>query len=138
MGENGRRPEVHDREVDVGGLRYFGGAVAFGFAAVWILASLAAALVCVLSAALGYGGVVLAERMWARLAARSPRSGLRKHGRGPVQTPVIDGVRGWAEALNTDLGHVFQPGAAMSPLAREAEYGWPLVEEAGITSEPLH
>jgi hypothetical protein len=51
------------------GLRYFGGAVAFGFAAVWITWSLAAALVCLLSAAAGYGAVFVAQCARGKLAA---------------------------------------------------------------------
>ncbi len=121
------------------GLRYFGGAVAFGFAAVWIIASLAAALVCLLAAVLGYGGVLLAERTGARIAGRSRRAGSRpKRVRRRLRRRAPDGLPGWADALNSDLGHVYQPGAATSPLTREAEYGWPLVEETVITSEPLH
>jgi hypothetical protein len=121
----------------VGGLRYFGGAVAFGFAAVWIMASLAAALVCLAAAALGYCGVVLAERTQSKLAAR-PRRAASNSKRGAVQTADVDGLPRWADALNTDLGHIYEPGAAVSPLAREAEYGWPLVEDTMLTSEPLH
>ena len=44
----------------------------------------------------------------------------------------------WAEALNSDLGHVYEPSATTSPLAREAEYGWPLIDDTVIASEPLH
>ena len=57
------------------GLRYFGGALAFGFAAVWVMASLAAALVCLLSAVLAYGVVWVAERMHAKRTRQGSGSG---------------------------------------------------------------
>jgi hypothetical protein len=44
----------------------------------------------------------------------------------------------WADALNSDLGHVYEPSATTSPLAREAEYGWPLTDDTVVASEPLH
>jgi hypothetical protein len=31
----------------------------------------------------------------------------------------------WAEALNSDLGHIYEPSATTSPFSPGAEYGWP-------------
>lgn len=104
------------------GLRYFCGAVAFGFAAMWIMASLAAALVCLLSAIVGYGAVVVAQRM----------RGTRAVHVGP--TAEAEGLPLWADALNSDLGHIYEPAAATSALTREAEYGWPLNDDTVIAS----
>jgi hypothetical protein len=124
----------------VGGLRYFGGAVAFGFAAMWIMASLAAALVCLLSAVVGYGAVCVVDATRAKLARRSSRPGVALSTTLAPPRPALelDDMPSWADALNSDLGHVYEPSATTSPLAREAEYGWPLVDDTVIASEPLH
>jgi hypothetical protein len=124
----------------VGGLRYFGGAVAFGFAAVWILASLAAALVCLLSAIAGYGVVFVAERTRAKRAVRTSSPGVSSSSlvARPVQTPEMNDLSLWADALNSSLGHVYEPAVATSPLAREAEYGWPGIEDTVVATETLH
>jgi hypothetical protein len=124
----------------VGGLRNFGGAVAFGFAAVWIMASLAAAVVCLLSAIVAYGTISLAERVRAKLAARRRRSAISSPTTLalPRRPAELEDLPLWADALNSDLGHVYEPAATTSPLAREAEYGWPLTDDTVVTSEPLH
>jgi hypothetical protein len=102
-----------------GWLRCLGAALGFGFAAVWITDSLAAAFVCLAAAAVGYGAVWLAERMRAKRAARAARrrnptsSGLPR----PTARPETD-LPLRADELNHDLGHVYRPSA-------EAEYGWP-------------
>jgi hypothetical protein len=106
-----------------GGFRYFVGAVAFGFAAVWIMATLAGALVCLGSAIVGYGVVLVAERTHAKRA---------RHGRSTQS----EALSLWADALHSDLGHVYEPGATTSPLAREV-YGWPLTDETAVVSEAL-
>lgn len=116
------------------GLRNFGGAVAFGFAAIWIMASLRAALVCLLAAFIGYGIGLVAERTKAELASR--RRGARLSTSVAVAparpAPAIGDLPEWADALNSDLGHVYEPAAATSPLSREAEYGWPLVDDTVV------
>ena len=122
------------------GLRYFGGAVAFGFAAMWILASLAAALVCLISALLAVVLVSVAERAGAKLAKRVRRPALS------TPSPVAHAIRvqdaedlpQWADALNRDLGHIYDPAATTSPLARDAEYGWPLNDDTVSTGWTLH
>ena len=117
------------------GLRYFGGAVAFGFAAVWIMQSLAAALVCLLAAAAGYAAVLVAERTRAKLAARvgspdiaAPNTTL------PRRTPEVEDLSRRADELNHDLGHVYEPAAATPPSHREA-VGLPLNDDAATPSE---
>ena len=112
-----------------GGFRYFVGAVAFGFAAVWIMATLAGALVCLSSAVVGYSVVLVAERMRATRATRASSSG--------ISAPHVDDLALWADALRSDLGHVYEPAATASPLAREAVYGWPLIDENAVASEAL-
>lgn len=121
----------------MGGMRYFGGALAFGFAAVWIMATLAAALVCLSAALAGYSVVLVAERMQAKRASRVRRgrsfypSVLAR----PSRAPGVEDLPGWADTLNSDLGHIYNPSATTSPLSREADYGWP--QETAITSGTL-
>jgi hypothetical protein len=122
-----------------GGFRYFSGAVAFGFAAVWIMATLAAAFVCLLSAAVAYGAVVVAERTRAKRAARghsvSNTPGIDER---PAGRPDLDDLPASPEALNSDLGYVYEPTAATSALAAPPEYGWALDDPTAASSEPLH
>ena len=122
------------------GLRYFGGAVAFGFAAVWIMASLAAALVCLAAAAVGYGVVSASERVRAGRAARasSPELSAASRIALPLGTQEVEDLPLWASALNSDLGHIYEPTATTSPLARDVEYGWPVDDDTSATSETLH
>ena len=104
-----------------GGLRYFGGAVAFGFAAVWIMASLAAALVCLLSAAVGYGVVLAVERARAKRAL--------------TRTREVEDFHLRADELNHDLGHVYAPKVAAPPSAAETRYGWPREDDPAPAGE---
>jgi hypothetical protein len=113
-----------------GGFRYFSGAVAFGFAAVWIMATLAAALLCLLSAAVAYGAVLAAEHVQAKRAARS-----REPQPGP---PALEDFPLSPDALNSDLGYVYEPSASLSALTRAAEYGWVLDDDTAAASERLH
>lgn len=114
-----------------GGLRYFGGAVAFGFAAMWIMASFAAGAVCLLSALVGYVVGFVIERMRAELADRADRRTVSLS-RAPEPT-----MRVWADVLNSDLGHIYEPSATTSASTHEAEYGWPPQENTLITSGTL-
>jgi hypothetical protein len=105
-----------------GGLRYFGGAVAFGFAAMWIMWSLAAALICLLAAAVGYAAGLLAERAGGNLAsptgtpATSTPSALSLRRR----TAEADELSRKADEINHDLGHLYEPPAGTPPRAPEA------------------
>jgi hypothetical protein len=101
-------------------LRYFGGAVAFGFAAVWIMWSLTAALICLLSAGAGYGAIVVAERGRAKLAARAGSPGISTPSR-PSRTPDAEDLSVRADELNHDLGHLYEPTAATPALAVDAD-----------------
>jgi hypothetical protein len=116
-------------------LRYFGGLVAFGFAAMWIMASLAAAVVCLLSAVLGSGAILVAERLRARQVSRARRK-IATASAAPSGKPEVL-LPQWADVLNSDLGHIYEPSATTSALSREAEYGWPAVDDTVITSGTL-
>jgi len=108
-----------------GWLRCLGGAVGFGFAAVWITASLAAAFVCLASAALGYGAVLVAERVRARRARRAASQSHPASRRLalPSTSPEGQDLPPRADELNQDLGRIYRPPA-------EAEYGWPANDDA--------
>jgi hypothetical protein len=98
-------------------LRYLGGAVGFGFGAVWMTAGIGPAIVCLLLAALGYCAVFVAERAQAEATAHRP----------PSQTPEAEAALPLpAEELELDQERYYEPrDDATSPLAAEAEYGWP-------------
>ena len=98
-------------------LRFFGCAVGFGFGVLWMTEGLGAAILCLLLAALGYGAVFVAERARANPSLLSLSS----------RTPAAEGLPLRADELNLDLGHVYEPADdASSPLAAEADYGWPV------------
>ena len=103
-------------------LRYFGCVVGFGFGVLWMTEGLGAAILCLLLGGLGYGVVFVAER--ARANPDAFRLQL------PARTPAAaTDLPGQAEELSADLGHVYEPSEdASSPLAAEAEYGWPVEE----------
>jgi hypothetical protein len=105
-------------------LRYFGCVAGFGFGVLWMTEGLGAAILCLLLAGLGYCAVFAAER------ARANPSAFRRPSRTPETKAEDLPLR--AEELNLDLGHVYEPSDdASSPLAAEAEYGWP-VEPADL------
>src|SRR5436853_1584828 len=92
-------------------VRYFGCAVGFGFGVVWMTEGLGAAILCLLLAGLGYGAVFVAGRAQADGIAR----------RRPKATPKTEAL------LLDDLELDYEPAEdAMSPLAAEADYGWPV------------
>jgi hypothetical protein len=103
-------------------LRYFGCIAGFGFGVLWMTEGIGAAILCLLLAGLGYGAVVVAER------ARANPSTFRRPTRTPKTDPDDLPLRVEAEELNLDLGHVYEPDDASSPLAAEADYGWPTQE----------
>jgi hypothetical protein len=99
-------------------LRLFWCVVGFAFGVLWMTKGLGAAILCLLLAGLGYGAVFVAER------ARANPGAIRL----PSRTPEVEDLPLQAEELNHDLGHVYEPSDASSPLAAEAEYGWPLAK----------
>lgn len=102
-------------------MRYFGCVAGFGFGVLWMTEGLGAAILCLMLGAFGYGAVLVAER------ARANPSSFRL----PVREPQAeeDDLPLRAEELNQDLGHLYEPtDDASSPLAAEADYGWPVEE----------
>jgi hypothetical protein len=107
-----------------GGFRYFVGAVAFGFAAVWIMATLAGALVCLAAAVAGYAAVVVADWTRNKRAAHATVGGNAAPSKGaqPSPAPYLEDFPLTPDALNDDLGYVYEPTGATATLTRE--YGW--------------
>ena len=103
-------------------LRYFGCLAGFGFGVLWMTEGLGAAILCSLLAGLGYVAVLVAER--ARANPETFRLPKRT-----VAADQVDDLPLRAEELNLDLGHVYEPtDDESSPLAAEADYGWPIEE----------
>ena len=93
-----------------GSLRYAGSAAGFGFGLVWMTGGLGSAIVCLLLAALGYCAGFMAERAQAEASMRRP----------PIQTPEAHLLAPERVERDRDLSD-----DATTPLAAEAEYGWP-------------
>jgi hypothetical protein len=100
-------------------LRYFGSAAAFGVGVVWMTVGLGSAIVCLLLAVFGYGAVFFAER--AQANASVPRW------RNAAEDPPLI-----AAELEPEAAHHLEPSDddASTPLAAEAEYGWPWPTES--------
>jgi hypothetical protein len=97
-------------------LRYLGSAVGFGFGVVWMAVGFGSAIVCLLMAALGYGAVFVAERARAEAG---------KHG-SSIQTPEEMDLPLVPEGVELDDERAPElHDDATTPLAAEAEYGWP-------------
>jgi hypothetical protein len=94
--------------------RYFGFAVGFAFAVVWMTVGLGSAIVCGLVAALGYGAVFVAERARAGTATT--------HEPAEAFATMLD------EFELDNEAQIEAADDATSPLAAEADYGWPVAE----------
>lgn len=95
-------------------MRYFGFAVGFAFAVVWMTVGLGSAIVCGLVAGLGYGAVIVAER------ARANETTIRRAEGSIAQ--MLD------EFELDNEAQIEAADDATSPLAAEADYGWPVEE----------
>ena len=95
-------------------MRYFGFAVGFAFAVVWMTVGLGSAIVCGLVAGLGYGAVIVAERARANAATTHKRA---------------DSIAAMLDEFELDNeAQIEAADDATSPLAAEADYGWPVEE----------
>lgn len=91
-------------------LRYFGCMVGFAFGAMWMTVGLGSAILCLLLAGLGYGAVFVAGRAQTEGIGRRRPSAV-----AATDDPLLD-----------DLELDYEPADdATSPLAAEADYGWP-------------
>jgi hypothetical protein len=123
----------------VSGLRYFAGGIGFGFVAIWIMASLAAALVCLSAALVAYCVVTLAERAQARRHAGASPAGTSAT--APLAQPPspshVENLSRLADALNSDFGYRYEPVVVAAAPSVEAEYGWPSLEGALVADDEL-
>ena len=102
-------------------MRYFGFAVGFAFSVVWMTIGLGSAIVCALVAGLGYGAVFVAER------ARADTTANHK---------PVDAIAQMLDEFELDnAAHIEAADDATSPLAAEADYGWPVEEREVARSE---
>ena len=103
-------------------LRYAGGAVGFGFGAMWMTTGIGSAIACLLLAALGCGVVLTAERAQANGIGHRPANETPE----PENYLVLE-----ADELDLDDASYHEPSydepleEAPTPLAAEVEYGWP-------------
>ena len=96
-------------------LRYFGCTVGFAFGVMWMTVGLGSAILCLLLAGLGYGAVFV--------AARAQTEGITR--RRPGAAPATDDLG--LDDLELDYERYDEPADdATSPLAAEADYGWPV------------
>lgn len=96
-------------------LRYFGCTVGFAFGVMWMTVGLGSAILCLLLAGLGYGAVFV--------AARAQTEGITR--RRPNAAPATDDLG--LDDLELDYERYDEPADdATSPLAAEADYGWPV------------
>jgi predicted lipid-binding transport protein (Tim44 family) len=114
-------------------LRYVGGAVGFGFGAMWMTEGIGAAIACLLLAALGCGVVLMAERAQANASAQRPSADtFDADADYPLTADEFELEELSYEQASNDEGSNEQASSdepaeeARSPLAVEAEYGWPV------------
>jgi hypothetical protein len=107
-------------------VRYIGGAVGFGFGAMWMTVGIGAAIACLLLAALGFGVVLIAERAQAN-AAKAPYPVDETYYYEDADLPLT------ADELEIDGMTHDEPIADEEPAAKEpipvavrADYGWPV------------
>lgn len=111
-------------------MRYIGGAVGFGFGAMWMTTGIGAAIACLLLAALGFGVVLVAERAQAN-AANAPRPAEETYYFDDADLPLTaDELE--VEAMTPDETTDDEPVVDEPvrddpiPVAARADYGWPV------------
>ena len=104
-------------------LRYFGWVVGFGFGVLWMTEGLGAAILCLLLGAVGYGVVFVAERARANPDSFRPKMPMRTRAAG------IDLPRRGRRAQHPPRSRPPAVRRLSSPLAAEADYGWPVEQQ---------
>lgn len=103
-------------------MRYVGGAVGFGFGAMWMTVGIGAAIACVLLAALGFGLVLVAERAQANAnLQRLPADTYDLDADLPLTADDFELEERYDEKI-LDEAPVEEP----HPVAARADYGWPV------------
>jgi hypothetical protein len=102
-------------------MRYVGGAVGFGFGAMWMTVGIGSAIACLLLAALGYGAVWLAERAQAsaQAGAAAPQP-VNETFEADADLPLT------ADELELEeISYAEPPDQPARPVTAEVDYGWP-------------
>jgi hypothetical protein len=111
-------------------LRYVGGAVGFGFGAMWMTVGIGAAIACLLLAALGYGAVLVAERAQTNAnLQRRPDEMYEVDADLPLMADELElSHTGLDQESYDPAPDAFDkpPVEAPRPLAAKADYGWPV------------
>lgn len=113
-------------------MRYVGGAVGFGFGAMWMTGGIGAAIACLLLAALGFGVVLVAERAQANAnAQRLPVETYDLDADLPLTADDFEVEERYDEEIVLDEAPVNEavnepPAKERRPLAARADYGWPV------------
>jgi NAD(P)-dependent dehydrogenase (short-subunit alcohol dehydrogenase family) len=111
-------------------MRYIGGAVGFGFGAMWMTVGIGAAIACLLLAALGFGVVLVAERAQANAAnASHPAEDTYYYADAdlPLTADELE-LEGMAPDETSHDTSEDEPVVAEEPIpvAARADYGWPV------------
>lgn len=98
-------------------MRYVGGAVGFGFGAMWMTVGIGPAIACLLLAALGYGAVWIAERAQVNAAGHHP---VNETFEADADLPLT------ADEFELEETIYDKPAETTArPVAAEVDYGWP-------------
>jgi hypothetical protein len=108
-------------------LRYVGGAVGFGFGAMWMTVGIGAAIASLLLAALGYGVVLMAERAQANAKAPRPHETYDADADLPLTADELELADiAYEQESPEPAVHDAPPVKAPGLLAAKADYGWPV------------
>jgi hypothetical protein len=109
-------------------MRYIGGAVGFGFGAMWMTTGIGAAIACVLLAAFGFGVVLVAERAQANAnAQRLPADAYDLDTDLPLTADDFELEERYDEKIVLDEPPAEElPAEKPQPVAARADYGWPV------------
>lgn len=109
-------------------LRYIGGAVGFGFGAMWMTVGIGAAIACLLLTALGYGVVLIAERAQADAGTHRWSSETYEADADlPLTADEFELEKAaYDEPSYGQASHDESPVEAPVPVAARADYGWPV------------
>jgi hypothetical protein len=101
-------------------MRYVGSGAGFAFGLIWMTVGLGSAIVCALLSAFGYAAVYVAERARADAATRHKPA---------------DSIARMLDEFELDNEAQIEADDATSPLAAEADYGWPVEQHDVVHAE---
>ncbi len=116
-------------------VRYLGSAVGLGFGLLWMTLGVGAAIACLLLAVAGYCAVFVAERARAEASRRRLSTETPEEEVFPLPLEVEDPYVGQVELDEERYSELRDDATA--PLAAEAEYGWPIANDAVRGDAPV-